>query len=467
MNPQGRNSGQPGGLGNRRSGPLRGIEAALEVWREVRRGRFASEVLRRVSSRVSEKDRPLAATLAYAVLRRESLWKELVGRFLKTGSSGVSTAVRDALVLGAAGALELRTFEPRVLVNALVEWTKVRDERGARIVNAVLRRIVADGPDVLRSIETSGAFSDLALRTGTPLWVARSWEHSFGRNEGRELMELQASPVSLALRVSPGVDRDALVAELAEDAVRSWVSPDMTCSIRLEGTALPTVLPGFDDGRITPQSEASMLIPMAFLDNKTRGPILDMCAGRGGKTGQLAQLFPDASVEGWDLSSGRIKAAEREMKRLGLASRISLVVGDAVELSPSREPRRIMLDAPCSGSGTWRRHPEGKWRLNQKDLGQYAATQLQLLRRALDLISPGGLVLYSTCSLFREENEQVVAAVMAERRAVVELEPPFNVVSQCRRGRPWGYYIWPGTPWSDGFYLALLTVTDKGGQNLP
>ncbi|SMG30896.1 RsmB/NOP family class I SAM-dependent RNA methyltransferase [Dethiosulfovibrio salsuginis] len=441
--------------------PLRGIEAALEVWQDVRKGAFASESLRRVSEKVSNRDRPLTATLVYSLVRRESLWREIVGRFLKTGT-GVPPAVKDALMIGAAGALELRTFEPKVLVNALVEWTKVRDERGAKVVNAVLRRIVEGGGEILSEIENSHAFADVAMRTGTPLWVARAWENCFGREEGRALVELQSQPVSLSLRLSPEVDRDGLIERLLESGYSADPSPVSAGAIRLHRTALPTALPGFESGEITPQSESSM----AFLENlrgSAVGPFLDMCAGRGVKTGQLAQMYPDSDVEAWDLSGPRIGAAKKEMVRLGIGERICFAVGDALNLSPSVKPRTVILDAPCSGSGTWRRHPEAKWRFTQEDLVEYSGTQVRLLKRAVDLAGPGGTVLYGTCSLFREENEQVVARVMSDRPGLLELDPPSSISSISRKGRPWGHYLWPDSPWSDGFYMALLAVKDEGG----
>lgn len=453
------NEGRPGrSFGPSRGGvrPLRGIEAALDVWQEVKRGAFASESLRKISDKVSKKDRPLTATLVYSLIRRESLWREIVGRFLKTGS-GVSSAVKDALLVGAAGALELRTFEPKVLVNALVEWTKVRDERGAKVVNAVLRRIVEDGASILAEIENSPAFADLAMRTGTPIWAARAWENCFGREEGRALVELQSQPVSLSLRLSPDVDREVLIGKLLEGGYNADPSPVCSFGVRLHGTALPTALPGYESGEITPQSESSM----SFLENlrgSAVGPFLDMCAGRGIKTGQLVQMYQESAVEGWDLSGPRISVARKEMIRLGLPDKVSFFVGDGLELEPAVIPHTVILDAPCSGSGTWRRHPESKWRLTQEELAAYGALQVKLLRRAVDLVAPGGTVLYGTCSLFKEENEQVVAKVMAERPGLVELDPPSIISSRTRKGRPWGHYLWPDSPWADGFYMALLSV---------
>lgn len=443
---------------DRGTGSLRGIEAALEVWQDVRRGKFASESLRRVSERVSERERPLVATLIYSLIRRESLWREIVGRFLKTGSSGVSPAVKAALMIGTAGALELRTFEPRVLVNALVEWTKVRDELGARVVNAVLRRIVDGGGAVLAEIEKSGAFADVAMKNGTPLWAARAWENCFGRDEGRSLLELQSMPVSLSLRLSSVSDMVHVLVELNDGGVKASPSPILPFAVRIDGTALPTALPGYREGRITPQSESSMAF-LCSLPESIEGPFLDMCSGRGVKTGQLAQMFPGERIEAWDLSAPRINSARKEMARLRLDGRVDFMVGDSLSLIPSGKIRTVILDSPCSGSGTWRRHPEAKWRLTQDELSAYSALQVRLLTRAVDLAGPGGTVLYGTCSLFREENEQVVAKVMAEHRGLVELDPPATVTARARRGRPWGYYLWPDTAWSDGFYMALLAVS--------
>ncbi|HOK19637.1 MAG TPA: RNA methyltransferase, partial [Thermosynergistes sp.] len=115
----------------------------------------------------------------------------------------------------------------------------------------------------------------------------------------------------------------------------------------------------------------------------------------------------------------------------------------------------IVLDAPCSGSGTWGRHPEGKWRLTRRRLGEIAALQKRLLDRALSLLPPGGTVVYITCSLLRAENEQVVGDIMTSRSDAVELE----VIQEglpLKRGRPWGYYILPTLPWLDGFYIAII-----------
>lgn len=181
--------------------------------------------------------------------------------------------------------------------------------------------------------------------------------------------------------------------------------------------------------------------------------LLDMCAGRGVKTGQIAALRPDASLEGWDLSQGRIAAAEREMQRLGLTGRVTLKSGSSLELIAQRLPDAILVDAPCSGSGTWRRHPEGAWRLSEESLAELSRLQSQLLARAFALVRRGGKVIYSTCSLLAEENEEAVARALALSPGVrpVEVSLPGGVT------RKLGSVILPENPWTDGFYAAAFT----------
>lgn len=181
--------------------------------------------------------------------------------------------------------------------------------------------------------------------------------------------------------------------------------------------------------------------------------LLDMCAGRGVKTGQIAALRPDASLEGWDLSQGRIAAAEREMQRLGLTGRVTLKSGSSLELIAERLPDAILVDAPCSGSGTWRRHPEGAWRLSEESLAELSRLQSQLLARAFALVRRGGKVIYSTCSLLAEENEEAVARALALSPGVrpVEVSLPGGVT------RKLGSVILPENPWTDGFYAAAFT----------
>ena len=143
------------------------------------------------------------------------------------------------------------------------------------------------------------------------------------------------------------------------------------------------------------------------------------------------------------------------MIRMRVRDRVKFRCGDSLSLTPSKEPQAILLDAPCTGSGTWGRHPESKWRMTPEMVMKAAELQRDLLERAVSLVAPGGVVAYSTCSMFREENEKVVAAVMARHPELTEASVERSHKLMLK-GKPYGTVIWPGLPWVDGFYLALL-----------
>ena len=436
---------------------MRGIEASLLVWRDVSSGSFASEALRKRTGSLPENERALASTIVFLALRRASLWKHIAVTMTGRPLGSLSPAAGDALVLGIAGVTELRTFYPRVLVNALVEWVKANGaDRESGMINAVLRRAVDEGPKVLERMKKSRSLKDLSLAYGVPGWAALLWTGSWGKDRAKELVRLASMKSFMSLRLSPGADPVECVSRLMGSGYRSWRSPLLEESLRMPASAHPPSLPGFSDGAFTPQTESSMIVGKVASSLYKGGTILDMCSGRGIKACQILQAIPESTVEGWDLSTPRIRAAGQEARRLGLPfGRLSLRAGDALKLSPRDQTSLVILDAPCSGSGTWARHPDAKWRQSPEKLGDLHQLQSRLLARALDIVLPGGSVLYSTCSLFREENEQVVGEVIEGREDIVEM-PPDNIYHCFNRGRPWGDYILPKLPWVDGFFIAVL-----------
>jgi 16S rRNA (cytosine967-C5)-methyltransferase len=427
---------------------MRGVEAALHVWNQAVKGGTISESLRALGPRVSESDRTLAASLCYAMSRRLSLWEHLCELYLLPRPSKFSRTVQTAVLAGAAGLMELKNFAPAVLISALIDWTKPRDPRGARVVNAVLRKVLEQGLAELERLAADTSAEALCLLSGVPLWIGQRWIGQYGESEGRRIIALQSGPAALSLRLSPGAPEN-LAGQFENAGVKTVLSP-LPQVLRLEGTALPTALPGYKEGWFTPQTESSIMVGREAA--RFSGDfLLDMCAGRGVKTGQIAQLRPEISVEGWDLSKGRIAAAIREMQRLGLAGRTAMKQGDALTLQPAREPDAVLTDAPCSGSGTWRRHPEGKWRLMPESLSELAGLQTALLIRAFELVRKGGRVIYSTCSLLAEENEETVRRALQRCPDIRPIEMPLPENARRSGG---GCLILPENPWTDGFYIA-------------
>ena len=435
---------------------MRGIEAALQVYGEVSEGAFAAEALRKLYKDIAPSDRVLAATLVYCSLRRQGLWKHLLAKYCRRNIKDMTALTHNALIVGIAGIVELKYFALPVLINGLVQTIKSKGEDSdIGLVNAVLHTVADEAKQYLAELKKGSALRDQALYWGIPGWAAAQWSKDMSISEAKRLVRSSGMRTYLSLRLSKDVDREEWLQEYRSTGKKAWASPFLERSVRTPANPYPLDITGFADGKITPQSESSMFVAEVFSKRWKGGPLLDMCCGRGIKTGQLANLLPEAKIEAWDISEGRTKSAEHEMMRMNVRDRVDFYCGDSLSLEPKSEPKAILLDAPCTGSGTWGRHPESKWRITPEMVFDAAVLQEKLLDRAVSLVAPGGIVAYSTCSMFREENEKVVAAVMAQHPELIEV-PVERSHKLMSRGKPYGTLIWPGLPWIDGFYLALL-----------
>jgi 16S rRNA (cytosine967-C5)-methyltransferase len=465
---------------------LRGIEGALLALQSVREGKFVGSALRALKDgpeRAGSKkagsgkegsgeemtmpELSLASSLAYGVLRREALWEKIFGSYIEKNRSEkqkkLAPVLWDCLLLGTAGILELRHFAKGALVNGLLEILKARgQEKAVPMANAVLRNIARDGEALLEKFRRSPNLEDRALWAGFPVWTLAAWKKSWTSEELFDLFEWMQIPPCASLRASPG-KRDEVMDLLRGKGMEGVPSDLFSQSIRLSSTVLPTLVPGFQEGLATVQTESSMLAASLVSDFWRQGLVLDMCSGRGVKGGQVAQALNSAPIECWELSPGRHGAALGEMARLKLKTggRVGLRVGDALSLVPPEKPSVVLLDAPCTGSGTWNRKPESKWKLSWAKLDKTRALQRSLLKRALTLAETGGIIIYVTCSLLRQENENIVADALSEHPESVVLDVPWKG-PHIRPGRPWGTYIWPILPWLDGFYVAVIMKRAEG-----
>ncbi|MCL2009578.1 MAG: RNA methyltransferase [Synergistaceae bacterium] len=440
---------------------MRGIEGALFAVQSAREGRFIGETLRSLGDKMPVTELSLASSLAYGALRREALWKKIFGAYLKGAKGGkppeIDPAVSDCLLLGAAGLMELRHFAPGALVNGLLEALKAKGhEKAVPMVNAVLHNVARNGPGALEILNRSRRLEDRAVCAGIPEWTLPAWKKSWSNEELNDIFAYSQIPPCASLRTPPN-RRDEVTALLSAggfDGVPSDLFPE---SIRLSSTVYPSLVPGFGQGLATVQTESSMLAAslVSVFWRRLGGTVLDMCSGRGVKAGQIAQSLPDARIECWEVSPGRHRAAVREMARLGIGDRVVLRLGDALSLSPQEPVKLVFLDAPCTGSGTWNRKPESKWGLSWAKVDKMGELQRALLKKALTLVGTGGIIIYVTCSLLRQENENVVADALSETADYVVLDAPL-AGAYVRRGRPWGTYILPGLPWLDGFYVSVI-----------
>lgn len=437
---------------------MRGIEAALKVLTENNNGPiFASEALRKLADREKMKvpDITLASSLIYIVMRRRELWEKISDDYLRAKES-LPPEVYTSVIVGAGGILELRRFSEGVLINGIVEYLKRDNElaKYAGLVNAVLHKIKDSAADKPEKFKKSPTLEGRALWAGVPSWSLPVWLKTWSRQELNDLFNYMELPSYSSLRVKPG-EFDNLMELLSGQGIKA-VKSDISDAIHLNESILPRNLPGFSEGLCTVQSEGSIIT--ASLVKKYysgSGLILDMCSGRGIKAGQVLQDLPDSQIECWELSGNKSNSAVNELTRLGVNQRAIMKTGDALTLEPDKMPSFIILDSPCSCSGTWNRKPESKWRMDWKKLDNLASMQKKLLNRAVNLCEPGGHVLYITCSLLKLENENIVADVLANNPDCMEIRTELRGHS-FRKGKPYGLYILPSSAWLDGFYCALI-----------
>jgi 16S rRNA (cytosine967-C5)-methyltransferase len=345
---------------------------------------------------LSPSDRGLVRAIATAAMRRYGTIRKALSDRLAKGLPPRSGRLESILIAAAAQILVLETA-PHAAVDTAV--TLAREDAHAKhftdLTNAILRRIAAEKQEIL---EGSGALSNDA-----PGWLAERWTRAYG--------EATAQDIALAHRMEPSLDISVKSdAEAWVDRLGGVLLP--TGSIRLTARTAVPQLPGFAEGAWWVQ-DAAAAIPARLLDVQPGERVLDMCAAPGGKTAQLA--VAGAQVTALDRSGPRMQRLQENMQRLGLI--VETVVSDAMAYAPTDRFNAILLDAPCSATGTIRRHPDVAWSKTMEDLFKLADLQRRLLDHATTLLKPGGRLVYVTCSLEREEGEAQIAAFLARNAA--------------------------------------------------
>ncbi len=379
---------------------------------------FAADLLHaRLGARVRREDAALATELTLGVLRWQRLLDAVVARHLEEPVENLDAEVRIAVRLGAYQLRFLDRVPAHAAVNESVELAKRAGKRSAaRLVNAVLRRVALEARQQADSLLPAGVagIERLAVLHSHPTWMVKRWLAAFGRERTVALLEANNAPASLACAVHDANLTEKIVEELHRAGLAVAPGRWLRRALIVWGGS-PANTVAFRSGRISIQDEASQMVPL-LLDVEPGDSVLDLCAAPGGKTVALARAAGDgAGVVAADLYEHRLRGMRQQLRRIGVAG-VQLVAVDATAPLPwLRRFRRILVDAPCSGTGTLARNPEIRWRLRPEDLDELSTRQVTLLRNALEALEPGGRLVYSTCSLEPEENEQVVQAALAGR----------------------------------------------------
>jgi len=345
---------------------------------------------------LADRDRALVRHLVATVLRRLGTLRHILGRFLDRGLPADAPRAETALLIGAAQILWLEVPDHASVDLAVrLVQTDRRTARYAGLVNAVLRRVTREGATHLAGVDTT--------RLDTPNWLMGRWVAAYGSETAHAIAAAHAHEPALDLTVKSDPAQWAAV-------LGGRVLPTGTVRALVHGPVFG--LPGYHEGAWWVQDAAAAL-PARLFGDVAGKCVADLCAAPGGKTAQLAAA--GARVVAVDRAQSRIERVGINLKRLGLAAEI--VTADILNPDLTQWPATafdaILLDAPCSSTGTIRRHPDVPWRKQPDDIATLAAMQRAMLGRAAELLRPGGLLVYSTCSLEPEEGIETVTDFLA------------------------------------------------------
>jgi len=441
-------------------------KVAFDLLMAVQRGQSHSDDLLRTKAvnALSAPDRNLATALVLGVLRWQIQLDHQLQVLLKRPNAKLDPEVLIALRLGAFQLLHLDRIPARAAIDESVELAKQAGHKFASgMVNAVLRKL---GSSSFNFSEESAA--ELAMAQAHPAWMVERWAGFYGLETARALCRHGQTQPALTVRLgTPAVEAELMAAGIHMEpgelltAARTVVSGDITAS------------PAFIEGRVRLQDEGSQLVAEvaagAIDSNQNVKKILDCCAAPGGKTLILAERNPQARILACESSPRRL---EQLSKRLAAhAEKVECRLADATTLAEDQVFDLALADVPCSGTGTLGRNPEIRHRLHAEDFARQAERQRALLHAALCAVRPGGRVVYSTCSLEPEENEQVVAAVLAEFPSArrLPLGPSIEALLSQSILTPSGaerlhgcltpegaLRLLPGAFHTDGFFIAMM-----------
>jgi 16S rRNA (cytosine967-C5)-methyltransferase len=444
---------------------------AYEVLRRVEaEGAYASDVLHgELGAGVRPDDAALATELTLGVLRWRGLLDFLLERALKKPVARLDLPVAIALRMGLYQLRFLERIPPRAAVNESVELVKrARKTSATSLVNAVLRRAAAEAKEPAEEFLPANvsATQRLAIIHSHPEWLVDRWLARFGEPHTISLLKANNRTPRLSCSLHHPEQRDEILNSLQASGLGVVPGILLETAFAVNGGS-PTRTPAFQRGVISIQDEASQAIPL-LLDVQPGDRVLDLCAAPGGKTPTLARAAGKSGLMvASDRHAHRLRAMREQFRRLTLP-KIRLIELDAAQPLPfGIEFDRILVDAPCSGTGTLARHPEIRWRLKSEQLGELNRLQSSLLAMALGQLARGGRLVYSTCSLEREENEDVVAESLgefpdvtrvpaSEAASVISPYLALGVDTKSLFDDAGQFRITPGAYQTDGFFAALL-----------
>ena len=426
--------------------------AAFNILRRVEEGGYASILLAARAERLKPVDRALCHELVLGALRRQLWLDRLIEYYSDRSLTSLDTDVVIALRLGLYQLRFLNRIPAPAAVNESVKLVRRAGLRSADgFVNAVLRRAGRE-PEVDPATIISNPLTRLAVETSHPEWLLKRWIDVFGTNEAEALARANNQPAPVAFRIVRNKASESEIIDQLRAKGTEVIASKITAGAWriINGGSLLHELAR--SGQIYIQDEASQLVGQ-IVDAKPGDRVLDLCAAPGGKTTQIAAENNTIVIAG-DVHEHRVRTVAN-VARLQSLSNIQCVVLNA-EGPPPFVPGsfdRVLVDAPCSGTGTLRHNPEIRWRISAEGIRDLANRQKQILLNAAGMVKAGGRLVYSTCSVEPEENEAVVNAFLSETDSFAPLDlkdnPSLFAAGEHLR-------TWPHRDDVDGFFIAAF-----------
>lgn len=429
---------------------------AFTILRRVEEeGAFASVLLATSDDEMRADDRALCYELVMGCLRWQLWLDHLIEHYAGRKAESLDAPVRRALRLGLYQLRFLRRIPASAVVNESVNLAyTARVRSAAPFINAVLRRATRE-PEYNPATLITNPIARVGVETSHPAWLIERWVNAFGLDEASAFARANndAPPVAFRLTGRQPAKLDVLdeLRSAGATVTASLVAPN---AWRIEG-ASARLRELARQGFVYVQDEASQLVASA-LGAQSGERVLDVCAAPGSKTTHIATQSASLKLlVAGDLHAHRLRVVRETSKRLS-ASPIQLIVYDATTTLPftAQAFDRVLVDAPCTGTGTLRRNPEIRWRISPTDIAELSLRQQRILHHAAQMVAPGGLLIYSTCSIEIEENEAVVASFLERNNdwKKARLAAPLRFLNEPQTAAR----TWPQREGADGFYIAAL-----------
>ncbi|GAB1342439.1 16S rRNA (cytosine(967)-C(5))-methyltransferase RsmB [Gemmatimonas sp.] len=396
--------------------------AAALVLADLRSGLLLDLAFERRTTSLDARDRRWVQELVWGTLRTRARLDAILAERVRGGIAKLDVDVADVLRVGVYQLLHMDSVPPYAAIGQTVQLIKQRHGIGAsKLANAVLRRVDRER-DTVEPPVPADAHDALAQAHSHPRWVVQRWAERWGLEGAEALLAANNQPAGIVVRPY-GMEREPLEGMLQDAGVDTHEVPLVPDSLRLSGSVALTELGAFKQGAFYVQDPAATLVAM-YAHVPTGGTVADLCAAPGGKALELSRRA--AMVLAADRHPARVERMRQGFARLN-AHALHIVAADATQ-PPIAPVDAVLVDVPCTGTGTFRRHPDARWRLRVSDFAVLGALQKKILRAAATVVKPGGVLVYSTCSLELEENDDQVRTFLADHPEFTLEPPPAGVV---------------------------------------